>query len=428
MNQRFPVRSVLAVALVAAAGSLASCGGSQRHGNYTKEGVSKAQERLAQLKSGTEWQMAQQQYLAGDVDKALKTIDKSLTLNPKVPKSHVLRGRILIEKGEIEHAKDAFETALSLEPDNVEAHYFLGIVHERFSMDDKALAYYQRASELEPSNPQYVLASAEMLVNLGRIDDAEQLLLSRKESFGYSAAIRQTLGHIAVLRGQHVKAAEYFNDALLLASDDPAILEDLARSQIACGRFGDAEFNLQRLLRMDGQQDRRDLQMLRAKCLLATDRPVEARSLMQTVINSPDGGADAQAWVELGNAALVLKDRGNLRLAGARVTALAPERFEGHLFRASYLNLESQKNEALVAADNAIARCGGNTAPYLLRASILNDMGKHEEARQTLAAALEVAPNDRAVIAFQNFIDSNPSTTGTPATPAITGVETESNP
>ena len=55
-------------------------------------------------------------------------------------------------------------------------------------------------------------------------------------------------------------------------------------------------------------------------------------------------------------------------------------------------------------------------------------MGKHEEARQTLAAALEVAPNDRAVIAFQNFIDSNPSTTGTPATPAITGVETESNP
>lgn len=398
-------RITLTAAALLAAAALGACNQNARHGNYTKEGVKQAQTRLSQLKSGTEWQMAQQQYLGGDLDKALKTIDKSIALNPGVAKSHVLRGRILIEKGEIERAQQALNTALELDAVNVDAHYFLGIVHERFRMDEQALSFYQKASELEPSNPQYTLAAAEMLVNLSRIDEAEQLLTSRKEAFGYSAAIRQTLGHIAVLRGQHDKAADYFSDALLLAPEDPAILEDLARSQIACGRFGDAEFNLNRLLKLEQNEDRRDLQLLRARCLMAIDRPVDARSLMQTVTNSTEGASDPLAWIELGNAALVLKDKASLRAAGARTSALAPDRYEGHLFRAAYLNLDGQKEQSLVALDNAIERCGRVTTPFILRATVLMDLGRQQDAQKTLAAALERNPNDAATLALRSSLD-----------------------
>ncbi len=408
-------RITLTTAALLAAASLGAGGCNQngRHGNYTKEGVKLAQTRISQLKSGTEWQMAQQQYLGGDLDKALKSVDKSIALNPGVAKSHVLRGRILIEKGEIERAQQSLNTALEIDAVNVDAHYFLGIVHERFRMDQQALEYYQKAAELEPSNPQYTLAAAEMLVNLSRIDEAEQLLSARKESFGYSAAIRQTLGHIAVLRGQHDKAADYFSDALLLAPDDPAILEDLARSQIACGRFGDAEFNLDRLLKLEQNSDRRDLELLRARCLMAIDRPVDARSLMQTVTNTPEGASDPLAWIELGNAALVLKDKASLRAAGARTSALAPDRYEGHLFRAAYLNLDGQKEQSLVALDNAIERCGRVTTPFILRATVLMDLGRPQDAQKTLASALERNPQDAATIALRASLDQSFATVDT---------------
>src|SRR5689334_14733375 len=100
-NAHRPIRSGSALALAACLAALTGCAG---HGQYTQEGIKTAEERLAQMKSGTEWQMAQQQFLAGDLDKALKTVDSSIGLNPKVAKSHTLRGRILIEKGQLEAA------------------------------------------------------------------------------------------------------------------------------------------------------------------------------------------------------------------------------------------------------------------------------------------------------------------------------------
>lgn len=415
-NQRV---TLTALAFLTAAG-LVACNGTGGHGAYTSEGKVNAQQRLGEMKSATEWQMAQQQYLGGDLDKALKTVDRSIALNPRVPKSHVLRGRILLEKGEVEKAKDSLTQALEFDSTNVDAHYYLGIVHERFSMHAKALEFYQKAAELDPTNPQYVLAAAEMLVNLGRIDDAEQLLAGKRDSFGYNAAIRQTLGHICVLRGQHPKAAEYFSDALLLAPDDPAILEDLARSQIACANFGQAEFNLGRLLQLDGNHDRRDLQMLRAKCLLSIDRPVEARTLVQAITNTPEGASDPEAWVQLGNAAMILKDKGSLRLAGGRASALAPDRFEGFLFKAMFFKLDEQPQEAISAIDQSIQRCGRNVTPFLLKATMLQDMGRLDEARTTMAAALERNPTDRIAVAFKSKLES-----ASPSQSAITGVSTE---
>src|SRR5262245_43766148 len=100
---RRPERILLAVALPAAL-TLAGCA---QHGEYTKKHLNEAAERMSQMKSGTEWEMARQQYLAGDLDKALKTVDRSITLNDKVAKSHVLRGRILIEKGRMEEARQS---------------------------------------------------------------------------------------------------------------------------------------------------------------------------------------------------------------------------------------------------------------------------------------------------------------------------------
>jgi len=384
------------LAAVAALG--AGCG--QKHGEYTSEHISQAQERMAVLKSGTEWQMAQQQFLAGDLEKSFKTVNRSIAINPNVTKSHILKGRILIEKGRLEEARESLLTAEKLDDKNVDAQYYLGIVHEQFNQPSDALTRYNKAADLDPANPQYVVAASEMLVQLGQLDQAEQLLASRKATFEYNAAVRQSLGHIAQLRNDHKGAAQYFSEALLLAPDDVAILEDLAQSQHKAGLFADAEFSLNRLLENPLTADRRDFKALRAKCLVATNRPVEARSILLELTADKEAARDFSSWVELGNVCVVLKDKAHLRQSAQRATSLQPNRHEGYTLKAMSHRLEGRSEDALAATDEAIKRCGNDAAPYVLRAMIQQDLGRPFDARASLQSAAERNPNSQGIRAM----------------------------
>ncbi|MBY0262458.1 MAG: tetratricopeptide repeat protein, partial [Phycisphaerales bacterium] len=171
MSTRLCLRALVTAALLAAGLAPAACQ-SGNQGKYTQERVSIAKERMSQIKSGTEWQMARQQFEGGDLTKSLKTVDRSIALNPSVSKSHVLRGRILLEQGRLEDARAAFVQAEELNPDNVDAQYYLGFIHERVSEPDKAVARYRKAMDLDTGNAQYVVAAAEMYIAQGKLDEA----------------------------------------------------------------------------------------------------------------------------------------------------------------------------------------------------------------------------------------------------------------
>lgn len=396
-------------AALAGAGSLAGCSG---HGKYTREHIAQAKEKMSALKSGTDYQMAQQQFLAGDLEKAMKTIDRSVALNPNVARSHVLRGRILLERGRLEQAREALLTAEQLDEQNVEAQYYLGIIHERVNEPAEAFARYARAAELDPANPQYLVAAAEMHLVQGRLDEAERMLTEKKNQFRYNAAVRQALGQIAMLRGEASAAAKHFADALTLASDDAGIMEDLIRAQMACGEFAEAEYYIQRLLEREENKNRRDLMHLRARCLMAVNRPVEARTLLLELTGHREGSRDLRAWIDLGNVAATLKDRANLRTAAQRVLAIAPDRHEGWMLRAMQCRLEENHEQALAAADQAAARSTGDAAPFLLRALILEDLQRTDEARASLMEGLARDPNNRAVQTLLAALDAVPAQSG----------------
>jgi tetratricopeptide (TPR) repeat protein len=363
------------------------------HGGYTSEQLSKANLKMQGIKSANEYQQAQQAYLAGDLNKANKLIDRAITLNPSVAISHVLKGRILLERSDLEGALESFQRASACDPKNVEARYYAGIVYERFQQSDKALEQYQAAAEMEPSNPQYVVAAAEMLVDLDRIDEAEQYLNSRSSAFEHNAGVRQTLGHIAMLKGDPKKAVDLFNQARLFAPDDPIILEDLIHAQIITGQFAEAEFNLSRLLKSPTNKDRRDLRHLHAACLMRLDRPLEARELLIGLTGDDAGQKDVEGWIELGNVSYTLKDQNRLRMAATRAIALAPERPEGYTLRALWQRRGGDLRGALDSLSKAIEHRGHDTDPLLLRGMVLQELGRAQEAQAAFAAVLQDDPN-----------------------------------
>jgi Flp pilus assembly protein TadD len=389
MEKTMRARSIaLGLTLVALAGCV------NGHGKETSKEMTRANNVHQGIKAGNDYQQAEQAYMAGDLDKAMKMVDKSLMIRPDVVKSHVLKGRILLEKSDLENSVNEFQMAEGLDPKCVEAHYYQGIVFERFQQQDKALEQYKKAAELEPSNAQHAVAAAEVMVDMGRIDEAEEYLNSRSSVFEHNAGVRQTLGHIAMLKGDPQKAVDLFNQARLLAPDDPIVLEDLVNAQIATNQFAEAEFTLTRLTKDGPNKDRRDLKQLRARCLMRLDRPVEAREILIQLTQGDEGQKDVESWIELGNLSYMLKDQNRLRNAASRVIAMAPDRPEGFTLKAMWQWRGGEAEAALQTLSKAIERRGHRVEPLLLEGVILSDRGRCDEARGAFQAALADDPEN----------------------------------
>jgi tetratricopeptide (TPR) repeat protein len=375
---------------------LGGCG----QGKSTRAHKERAELAQAQLKSATEWDMARQAYLAGDLEKAIRHADNSIQLNENVAKSHVLRGRILMEQSLFDRALASFDRARDIAPpegqDRMDAEYFTGLCYERIGRKHEAMRHYIAASELDRSNAQYAVAAAEMMIDLEQVDRAERFLTVDGESFEHNAGVRQTLGHIAMLRDDFDRAAELFAEARVLAPEDAGILEDLARAQVATQRYAEAEYHLNQLLQMPANANRRDLKHLRAKCLVAVDRPMEAREILLALTSDDEGSKDFQAWIELGHVAYVIGDSHRLRQASTRAVSMAPHRPEGYMLRALMQRKEGNLQEALTTLSQAVERRGADTTPLVLHGIVAQQLGRFEAARRSFEAAYAENPqNDR---------------------------------
>jgi tetratricopeptide (TPR) repeat protein len=383
-------RTAGVAAIVAGVALLGGCAG---NGKYTSEHSSAAKEKMAIMKSATEWDMARQSFLTGDLDKAIKGVDRSLAINPKVPKSHVLRGRILMERGDMEGAVASFKQALEIDPEFVDAVYYLGLVHERLNQHEQALAQYTRAAELDPQNAQYIVAACEVMIDQGRVSEAKSFIEARAESFSHTAGVKQTMGHLALIEDRPQDAVSYFNDARLLAPEDLSILEDLARAQVSSREFGEAEASIARLLAAEENKERRDLKLLRARCLIETDRPLEAREIIIRLTSDQEGASDVESWILLGNLSYTLKDANRARLSAQRIVGLAPDRPEGYLLRGLQQRRQGQLDAAAKSFQEAAQR--DPSAKSLVLLGLTNqELGRSALAREQLQAALQKDPNN----------------------------------
>jgi len=368
---------------LAAAGVLALAGCGIGGGKSTVSHKSAAHERMNQLRSATEWDLAQQAFLAGNLDKAMEKVDTSIQLNGQVAKSHVLRGRILLEQGNMSESLKSLETAQTIDPQNVDARYFQGIVYERLAKREMALEHYKAVAELDQSSAQYVIAVAEVLVDLGRVEEADAYLADAGGRFEHSPGVRQTQGYLAFMLERPQVAYEHFRNARLLAPDDQAIAEDLIRAQVATNRFAEAEYNLSLLLGDEFNEGRRDLKHLRARCLMAVDRPMEARELLLELSSGDEGAGDIGAWIGLGQVAYRLEDMARVRRSAARLQAIAPHRHEGFLYEALWQRSQGRQAAAVKSTTEALKRKPDDFSSLTIRGLALVDLGKLEHARKT---------------------------------------------
>ena len=412
-----PRHPIFSLASLVTAVYLVGCSGG---GGYHEEMRSSARERVAIFNAQLAYDQATQAFNTGRFDQAMRQIVAAIQQYPQNPAYHLLQGRILMETHRLERSIHAFEKAFEFAPEFAEAHYYAGIVYQRWSNDARAYEQYFQAHELDSSSVQYLLAAAEALISLQQYDDALVLVESKLDYFEHNAAMRQLLGQIALLRGNAPRAAKLFAEARLLNPDDEMLLDELAHAQYAARLYGQCYESVKRLQKLSKEKNPA-LMLLEARCLAAMQRSTEARNLFLKMTRIRP--SDPEVWIGLGSLAWELGDFRRTALCSTRIIALAPHRYEGYMLKGIYEQHKGNFEQATGLLRRAAGLAPSAAIPHLVLGRTLEEAGDVEGALRAYTEALRAEPeNADAQALFQGLsLAPRPSAPFEPPTTSVGG-------
>ena len=304
---------------------LIGCGGPTKSGKIARVN---AHNRMDSVNADLAAQQAMQQFEVGQLNAAIETIDAAINRFEGNAEFHLLRGRILMEQHRLDAASKSFVRSIEINAGVAEPHYFLGVLHQRWSEDAQALDCYKKAMECNTTHPQYLLAAAESFVAIGQLDEAIALLKNAGKEFQHQPSVAALLGHIYLRNGNPKEAANFLGDSRLLGNDDAEVLTLLITAQFSAGEYAECLLTIAQL--KETQELSFTFQRLKGKCLAATGRKIQGRDICLKVTRQmPD---DAGAWVDLGYIAWDMGDYNRVALCGKKISQLSSELKEGPLF------------------------------------------------------------------------------------------------
>ncbi|MGL4323831.1 MAG: tetratricopeptide repeat protein [Beijerinckiaceae bacterium] len=121
---------------------------------------------------------------------------------------------------------------------------------------DQAAAVLQQAAARSPGDKEILGAYGRALADAGRLEEAMSVLPRAHTPERPDWRIYSAQGVIADKMGEHDKAQDFYNSALQLAPDQPAILSNLGFSYALSKRLPEAETTLRRAVSLPGADSR----------------------------------------------------------------------------------------------------------------------------------------------------------------------------
>ncbi|MBV8779987.1 MAG: tetratricopeptide repeat protein [Phycisphaerae bacterium] len=336
--------------------------------------------------------LADDQFKNGNFDKSRQSVDEAMRLNPKSARFHILSAKLAIEQGQLELADKELATARVLDPKDAEADYLSGVVCQRWQKPDAAAEFYLIAGDKNPHEVAYVLAHAEMLVAMNKRDDAIALLQDKAAFFEHSPALHDALGQLLVQAGKYAEGIESLREAMALANDDSSIRLHLAMACFQDKQYREAADLFGRLLHEPDSDNRADLHLAHAECLMQLDRTADARIEYDAVCRlNPDSTA---GWLGAAKVAMVESDLRRCEISIQRARAIDPTSEDG-LLMLGYLRIKQSRFEDALAAFQTASSLDRNDPVVLcLIGYVMEKTGRADQAPAYYARALQIKPNN----------------------------------
>ncbi len=350
-----------------------------------------ADHRWKKVRAQLKFQVASDSFERGQLDKAEEALREVVGLYPEYADAYVLLTRLRLEQGETAAASEALEQAIRHGGDSPETDYLSGMIAQRYGRLENALDWYRRASQRSPHEVHYILALAEMLVELDRADEALTFAESRWPDFDNNAALRTLVGKIHVLRGDHANAAEAFRAAHHIDPKDKLVAYDLALSLFEIDAHADARDMLLAAEKLEGKLPV-FMRLMLGRCYWSLSEVGSAKEEFRQVVR--EDPQNTEGWMWLAKSCVATNDLLSARRAAARCHELEPERGEHAFFYGFVCHRQGDDEAAIPLLREAVSRLPEETMAYCLLGQSLQRQSRWNEARECYEKALAIEPED----------------------------------
>jgi len=265
---------------------------------------------------------------------ATALLQQTVSVHPNDTNLHFAYGRMLLDAGDMEGAREQFARVVKLEPDNADGLYSLALLEletKRFRSGEKHLKrlieldqrvqnayYYLGYAALEQGNDeaalewygkvesgdywsQAQLRIAEIMVRQGDVEAMQnQMRVLRQKNPEQAVEFYLLEGRVLTDAGLHTAAYEVYNTALQVSPDDEDLLYARALAAEELGWIDAAEADMRQILAND-PENVRTLNALGYTLADRTDRYQEALSYVsRAYAKKPHDPAiiDSMGWVQ----------------------------------------------------------------------------------------------------------------------------------
>lgn len=184
---------------------------------------------------------------AGHHDLAIGFAGKALSLDPSA-EHHLRVGQALFLQGHYEEARAALHVACLLNPASSEASFYHAQSLAALKRDDESEKIYRHILVQAPRQVSYFVAFARFLLDRGRVVEAAQYWEEAAMLAVHDVQIQHEFAMVLSAMGRVEQAADIFAHVARLVPDDPAAHANKGAALFSAHRFEEAKIALQTAL------------------------------------------------------------------------------------------------------------------------------------------------------------------------------------
>lgn len=193
----------------------------------------------------------------GKFSEARDQVRLYLFANPGCCYGRMAAAALLLHDNNLKEAIEELNSVYLRQPSNTLALYLLGHCFERLGHQAQALEFYQDCIKFNS----YLQLPAQRMGAIyfkdGRLDDAIAQYEPMKERYPGDISTLVTLGHLYIATGQHARAVETFNTAILIHPDNFVMQDDSIEELVCSGQLQEALDQID--VHLTDEPDRADL-------------------------------------------------------------------------------------------------------------------------------------------------------------------------
>lgn len=318
-------------------------------------------------------------------------------------------GQVYLAYGWNDAAADCFRLAAQRDGGEVSWTYLLGAAEQAAGRLDSAAAAFAHALDLSPAAGVAAIHLAEIRLLQGRPDEAEAALKPALTVRALSPAAHSLLGQAALARHDFKAAVEHLTAALADVPDANRLHHPLALAYRGLGDRAKAEEHLAQagqvglkppdplLDAVAALKTGERLALMSGKTAARAGRFADAAQEFRRALASRPESVEAR--VNLGAMLANLGDRAGAVEQFREALKRDPGNATSHFNLASLQAQQAEgpaRQEALTHVEAALVARPQDAEAHRLRAQLLRDAGRLEDALQEYARAIELAPGDEA--------------------------------